>query len=78
MKISKLILLACTAVGLAACSTYRGGTGDEYSTGSSVGESHPEPVGSPTFRPGMNPEDPRDSQFLNRPEASQSSPPMGQ
>ena len=48
---------------------------DEYSTGTYVGEGQPEPSASPTFRPGMNPEDPRDPHFTTRPEATQTMPP---
>jgi len=53
--------LAC----LAGCSTERGANGDEYYSGSSSGVKP-----SPTMRPGMDPQDIRDPNYLNHPHPS--------
>jgi len=75
MKLNCLILIVTAALPLAGCSTHRGGTGQapvEYNTGGDLGESYPTPRASPTFRPGLNPQDPRDAHFATRPEESSS------
>ena len=63
---------------LAGCASHhpQGGTAEQYQTGSGAGsaEGYPAPIASPTFRPGMNPSDPRDSHFTTRPEPTQSPP----
>ena len=62
MKHLGLILVLCT-IGLASgCSTERGGTAEQWDTNANA-EAYPQPPGSPTERPGMNPKDPRDAQF---------------
>jgi hypothetical protein len=70
-----MILLACAVVPLAGCASNKGGTNGEqpdYGAQSNIGgQAHPEPRSSPTFRPGLNPEDPRSSQFTNRPQPNQ-------
>jgi hypothetical protein len=72
MKTKQMILIICAALPLAGCATYEGGTAEETGTagtlGSGAGEAHPEPAASPTFRPGMNPSDPRDPHFTIRPQ----------
>jgi len=78
MKPKSFYLCAATVFLLSACAhdSYdhnSGGTSDTYSTGMSAGQSNPQPAASPTFRPGMNPDDPRDPHFTTRPEP-QSSP----
>ncbi len=70
---TKLFLLASALVlGLTGCASYQGGTTDPYDTAgsgaTSLDQSNPEPAGSPTFRPGLNPNDPRDSHFSTRPD----------
>ena len=75
MKIRSILLLASLALPLFGCASYQGGTGEEYNTSMDRGQSYPEPAGSPTFRPGMNPEDPRDPHFTNRPLPQQVPPP---
>ncbi len=62
-----------TALSLAGCSSYQGGAGEQTNTmtGGAAGEGNPQPANSPTFRPGMNPEDPRDSHFTIRPQPNQ-------
>jgi hypothetical protein len=72
--ISILIIstLACVVVG---CSTNRGGTAQGYDSTYDDYQWTPRPAASPSQRPGMNPEDPRDPQFLTRPDPSLSSPP---
>jgi len=58
---------------LSGCSSYPPAyTGGTYDT--SYSESHPEPVASPSLRPGLNPEDPRNPQFNSRPEPDQTPP----
>jgi hypothetical protein len=72
-----LILLVCAVIPVAGCASNKGGTAEEppqYGPQSSVGEANPEPMSSPTFRPGLNPEDPRDSQFMTRPQPNQAPP----
>ncbi len=71
----RILSLTGALVLLAGCSTYTGGTGSEYTTSNGIGEGNPSPAASPTFRPGMNPEDVRDPHFTTRPEATQSQPP---
>ncbi len=66
-----LLLLVFPALLLAGCASNQGGTSDEYQTG--FGNSNPPadvspgPAATPSFRPGMNPDDPRDPHFTNRP-----------
>ncbi len=79
MKLLLALCLAAAVLPLAGCSSDRsdysshGATYDPYMTGS-AGESHPEPAGSPTFRPGMTPYDPRDPHFITRPQPFQQPP----
>ena len=74
MKKIKMFLLAGSLFALAACSTDRGGATDEYSTGTGADTYNPAPAASPTFRPGMNPEDPRDAQFPQHSDPNQPPP----
>ena len=60
----QLILVALLALPVAGCASYQGGSAESYSTGTGAAESRPEPAASPTFRPGMNPNDPRDPHFV--------------
>ena len=71
MKLAVAIPAISTAFLLGDCSTYRGGTGDQYNMITNHAESYPEPAGSPTFRPGLNPEDPRDAHFTTRPQPAE-------
>ncbi len=64
----RLILIACVALPLAGCSTYQGGTPEQANVVNGAGEGSPAPANSPSFRPGLNREDPRSSQFINRPQ----------
>ncbi len=77
MRIQSILLLAGLGLPLFGCASYQGegGTSDEYNTTMDRGESYPQPAGSPTFRPGMNPQDPRDPHFTNRPQPQQIPPP---
>jgi len=62
---------------LTGCASYQGGTSGEapvYFNNSDTGEAYPAPAASSTFRPGMNPEDPRDPHFNTRPQPTQSPP----
>ncbi len=70
MKICLMLLMISAMLPLAGCSTNRGGTSDSYSASYGRSEVQPEPA-SPSFRPGMNPEDPRDPHFTTRPEPNQ-------
>lgn len=69
MKVIDLVLAMSTAILLAGCSStsYQGGTAEQFNVTTNSAEAYPEPAASPTFRPGMNPQDPRDSQFETRP-----------
>ncbi len=71
MKLTALVLATATVILFAGCSTNRGGTTDEFNTITNSAEGNPEPAGSPTMRPGLNPRDPRDPQFLTRPQPEQ-------
>jgi predicted small secreted protein len=57
------LMLAITGFVLAGCASYEGGARDDYNAGYGSSAS-PGPMGSPTFRPGMNPRDPRDPNAL--------------
>jgi hypothetical protein len=73
MKAAKILMtLACLVT--AGCATNQGGSYEEPETGYGEGVS-PEPAGSPTFRPGMNPQDIRDPNALTRPEPPSSRTP---
>ena len=76
MKVNFFILGVGAFLGLAGCASHQGGAGAplEYGTNGDVGEGTPIPIASPTFRPGMNPEDPRDPHFTTRPQPSESPP----
>lgn len=71
-----MILMAGAVLLVGGCATNRdvGGTGEDYDTSMSAGESSPRPAASPTFRPGMNPYDPRDAHFGTRPLPNETSP----
>lgn len=66
MKILRSILGLLLIVAATGCATYQGGTADEYNT--ETGAAVSGPVASPSMRPGMNPNDPRDSHFTTRPQ----------
>ncbi len=72
MRTKLFLLTSLFALVLSGCASYQGGTSDQYDTtvnsGDSLGQSNPEPAASPTFRPGINPNDPRDPHFTTRPE----------
>lgn len=78
MKYLRFLCLGSALLLLAGCSSYQGGTPDTYQSttgsGSSPGQTYPQPTASPTFRPGMNPDDPRDPHFNTRPQPWQSPP----
>ncbi len=70
----KKFLLFCLCAGaITGCSTYEGGTTTDYQTGRGY-SAYPEPMASPTFSPGMNPGDIRDSTSVTRPGEYQSGP----
>lgn len=74
MKIKYFAALACGVLTLTGCASNRGGTGeDTYDT--LRGTEYEQGEASPTFRPGMNREDPRDAQFSNRPQADHGTSP---
>lgn len=77
MKYLRFLLLVPLMFLFNACSTNstnQGGGGyyDENST--TVTQSNPLPPASPSWRPGMTPEDPRDAQFITRPQPLESPP----
>lgn len=53
---------------VAGCSTNQGGTSSNDNDLLGGNEVFPGPRASPTQRPGMNPEDPRDPQYITRPQ----------
>jgi len=70
MKFTGLVLATSMLMMLlAGCSStsYQGGTDSRYHVTTNSAETYPEPAGSPTLRPGLNPQDPRDAQFETRP-----------
>lgn len=72
MKAKLMILAAGAALALGGCATYQGSTSDEYSTNSGFRSGNP---ASPTFRPGMYPNDIRDPNALTNPLEPHTSPP---
>lgn len=80
MKIRYLAALACAGLTVTGCASNRGGTYESndsaYQTwDTSTWPNNPDGQSSPTFRPGMNREDPRDPQFLTRPGSLKGSAP---
>lgn len=71
MKIRYVAALACAGLTVAGCASNRGGTYESsdsaYQTWDTSMPNTPDRQSSPTFRPGMDREDPRDPQFLTRP-----------
>ena len=66
-RLTTILGLTISVVGLTAgCSSDRGGAVDQYSSSVNGAEAYPQPAGSPSQRPGMNPQDPRDPQFGSR------------
>lgn len=63
MKQLILARVAVMAIAAAGCASYQGGAEESYSSSVGGAESHPEPMGSPAFRPGMNSQNPRDLHF---------------
>lgn len=76
MNFKRYILMAAFVLPLAGCASrdYQGGTYDDTVFQTSGGVSNADPAGSPTFRPGMHSEDPRDPHFTTRPQSV--SPPI--
>jgi hypothetical protein len=73
MKAMASVLTACAAMVLSGCATNQGAASDQYDT--TYGTSRGNPA-SPTFRPGMNPDDIRDPTSVTRPiEAPPTTPP---
>ena len=66
------MILICVATAFAGgCATHRGGANDNFEAPANNSEAYPDPAGSPTERPGMNPLDPRDPQHFTHPDPSQ-------
>ena len=74
MKYLQLLLFVPLVLLLNACSTHQGGAGyyDE-NTGSGM-QSGPMSPSSPSMRPGMTPQDPRDPQHFTNPQPSEPPP----
>jgi hypothetical protein len=71
----RIFLLVGSVIALAGCASNQGGTTEkqqEFSAQSEAGQ--PGLMSSPSFRPGMNREDPRDAQFPTRPQPDQVPP----
>lgn len=64
MKAMAFILTACAVVAVSGCATNQGAASDQYYT--TYGTSRGNPA-SPTWRPGMYPDDIRDANALTRP-----------
>jgi hypothetical protein len=79
MRATIILFLLGGLASWSGCASYpRGAAVDESETMRGTVPSHPWPAASPTFRPGMNPYDPRDPHFSTRPlpgGASPSNPP---
>lgn len=66
-RLATILGLTISVVGLTAgCSSDRGGSVDQYGSSVNGAEAYPQPAGSPSQRPGINPQDPRDPQFGTR------------
>ena len=63
MKAIALLLTASAVLALSGCATNQGAASDQYTTSGG----NPANPASPTFRPGMYPNDIRDSSALTRP-----------
>jgi predicted small secreted protein len=63
MKAIELVLTACAAMVLSGCATNQGAASDQYET--TYGTSRGNPA-SPTFHPGMYPDDIRDPNSVTR------------
>jgi hypothetical protein len=77
MKLKNVLLIMGAALALAGCASYQGGTAEDFNTTTGYSEQEvpiTEPTPSPTFRPGMNPEDPRDPHYTIRPQPKLSPP----
>jgi hypothetical protein len=75
MKLTRTILVLSAALPLAGCATHQGGTYEDYNAVASASESSTEPLReSPTFRPGMNPYDPRDAHYGTGPQPGKTMP----
>jgi hypothetical protein len=64
MKAMALVLTACATLALSGCATNQGAASDQYETTYGTYRGNP---ASPTFRPGMYPNDIRDPNALTRP-----------
>lgn len=63
MKAMALILTACAVLAVSGCATNQGAASDQYHTTYGTGRN----PASPTWRPGMYPDDIRDANALTRP-----------
>jgi hypothetical protein len=73
MKAIALLLTVSAALALSGCATNQGAASEQYDTTYGTGRGNP---ASPTFRPGMNPDDIRDPTSMTRPiEAPPTTPP---
>ena len=63
MKIIAILLVTLASLALSGCASYQGGITDEYNSGYGTLMN----PASPTFHPGMYPQDPRDPNALTRP-----------
>jgi hypothetical protein len=70
-----MLMLGALVSLFAGCAGTQSGNAEvPKSTAVMLGQANPQPAGSPTFRPGMNPQDPRDPHFTTRPLPLQSPP----
>jgi hypothetical protein len=76
MTIKRVLMVGALSLPLAGCATYQGSPPEDYSidTGYGRAEPYPSPAASPTFRPGMNQQDPRDAHFTIQPTPASPAP----
>lgn len=74
MKFFQFMVLVLLMLVFTACSTHRGAGGYYDENLTSGVQSSSLPPASPTMRPGMTPEDPRDPQYITRPQPLEPAP----
>jgi hypothetical protein len=68
MRYLVTVLAVANILFIAGCATRYGANSGQWNATVSDAQAYPAPAGSPTQRPGMNSQDPRDAQFTSRSE----------
>ena len=68
MNAKTFALIVFVAALVVGCASYEGASRDEYGSSTNQTQVYPQAAASPTFRPGINPYDPRDAHFTTRPQ----------